>query len=80
MVDYTLVQRKGDAMKLTIEGFGPSKKPVVIEPKALTIFCGVNNTGKTYALYVLNALMDSRLVAGFDIAKSHGKRAVTAAS
>ena len=60
-------------MKLSIEGFGPIKKPVVIEPKALTILCGANNTGKTYVLYVLNALMDSRFVAHFDFAKSHAK-------
>jgi AAA domain, putative AbiEii toxin, Type IV TA system/AAA ATPase domain len=60
-------------MKLTIENFGPIKKPIVIEPKALTVFCGANNTGKTYALYVLNALMDSRLVANFDLAKVHAK-------
>jgi len=36
-------------MKLSIEGFGPIKKTVVIEPKALTLLCGANNTGKTYA-------------------------------
>ncbi len=60
-------------MKLSIEGFGPIKKPVVIEPKALTLLCGANNTGKTYALYVLNALMDSRFVAHFDFAKTHAK-------
>lgn len=60
-------------MKLSIEGFGPIKKTVVIEPKALTLLCGANNTGKTYALYVLNALMDSRFVAHFDFAKTHAK-------
>jgi ABC-type transport system involved in cytochrome c biogenesis ATPase subunit len=60
-------------MKLSIEGFGPIKKTVVIEPKALTLFCGANNTGKTYVLYVLNALMDSRFVAHFSFAKEHAK-------
>jgi energy-coupling factor transporter ATP-binding protein EcfA2 len=60
-------------MKLSIEGFGPIKKPIVIEPKALTLLCGANNTGKTYALYVLNALMDSRFVAHFDFAKTRAK-------
>ena len=60
-------------MKLTIENFGPIKKPVIIEPKSLTLFCGANNTGKTYALYVLNALMDSRFSANFDFAKTHAK-------
>lgn len=60
-------------MKLHIEGFGPIKKPVVLEPKALTVLCGANNTGKTYALYVLNALMDSRFVAHFEFAKTHAK-------
>lgn len=60
-------------MKLSIEGFGPIKKTVVIEPKALTLLCGANNTGKTYALYVLNALMDSRFVAHFAFAKDNAK-------
>ena len=60
-------------MKLSIEGFGPIKKTVVIEPKALTLLCGANNTGKTYALYVLNALMDSRFVAHFAFAKDHAQ-------
>ena len=60
-------------MKLSIEGFGPIKKPVVIEPKALTLLCGANNTGKTYALYVLNALMDSRFLTPFDFSKTHAK-------
>jgi len=60
-------------MKICIENFGAIKKRVEIEPKPLTIFCGTNNTGKTYALYVLNALMDSRFVATFEWAKQHAK-------
>lgn len=60
-------------MKIAIENFGAIKKRVEIEPKPLTIFCGSNNTGKTYGLYVLNALMDSRLVASFDWSKHHAK-------
>lgn len=60
-------------MKIAIENFGAIKKRIEIEPKPLTIFCGSNNTGKTYALYVLNALMDSRLLASFDWARAHAK-------
>jgi energy-coupling factor transporter ATP-binding protein EcfA2 len=60
-------------MKLRIENFGPIKKSIEIEPKPLTVFCGANNTGKTYALYVLNALMDSRFVASFDGMKGFAK-------
>lgn len=60
-------------MKLFIENFGAIKTRISIEPKPLTIFCGANNTGKTYALYVLNALMDSRFVATFDVSKSCAK-------
>lgn len=52
-------------MKLIIENFGAIKNPIEITPSELTIFCGTNNTGKTYALYVLNALMDSRLKVAF---------------
>ncbi len=60
-------------MKIAIENFGAIKKRIEIEPKPLTIFCGSNNTGKTYGLYVLNALMDSRFVASFDWARQHAK-------
>lgn len=60
-------------MKISIENFGAIKKRIEIEPKPLTIFCGSNNTGKTYGLYVLNALMDSRFVASFDWAKHNAK-------
>jgi hypothetical protein len=60
-------------MKIAIENFGAIKKRIEIEPKPLTIFCGSNNTGKTYGLYVLNALMDSRFVASFDWTRQFGK-------
>lgn len=60
-------------MKIGIENFGAIKKRIEIEPKPLTIFCGSNNTGKTYSLYVLNALMDSRFVASFDWARQQAK-------
>lgn len=60
-------------MKIAIENFGAIKKRVEIEPKPLTIFCGSNNTGKTYVLYVLNALMDSRFVANFEWGRHHAK-------
>jgi predicted ATP-binding protein involved in virulence len=56
-------------MKLSIENFGAIKDRIEIKPADLTIFCGLNNTGKTYALYVLNALLDARFVASFDVAK-----------
>lgn len=61
-------------MKIAIENFGAIKKRVEIEPRPLTIFCGSNNTGKTYVLYVLNALMDSRFIASFDWAVQHAKK------
>lgn len=60
-------------MKIAIENFGAIKKRIEIEPKPLTIFCGSNNTGKTYGLYVLHALMDSRFVASFDWTRQHAK-------
>jgi predicted ATPase len=60
-------------MKIAIENFGAIKKRVEIEPKPLTIFLGSNNTGKTYCLYILNALMDSRFVVSFDWARQHAK-------
>ena len=60
-------------MKIAIENFGAIKKRIEIEPTPLTIFCGSNNTGKTYVLYVLNALMDSRFVASFDWVRQHTK-------
>jgi hypothetical protein len=60
-------------MKISIQNFGAIKKRVEIEPRPLTVFCGSNNTGKTYGLYVLNALMDSRFVASFDWARQHAK-------
>lgn len=60
-------------MKIAIENFGAIKKRIEIEPKPLTIFCGSNNTGKTYGLYVLHALMDSRFVASFDWTRQHSK-------
>ena len=58
-------------MKIAIENFGAIKKRIVIDSKPLTIFCGENNTGKTYALYVLNALMDNRFIADFSWSKKH---------
>lgn len=57
-------------MKISIENFGAIKNRIEIEPKPLTIFCGSNNTGKTYGLYVLNALLDSRFTANFDGVKN----------
>lgn len=51
-------------MKLVLNDFGALKHTTTIEPRPLTIFCGANNTGKTYALYLLYALMDGRLGQG----------------
>jgi hypothetical protein len=56
-------------VKLIIDGLGPIKKPVELVPKQLTVLMGANNTGKTYALYLLNALLDSRLAVHHQRAK-----------
>jgi len=44
-------------MKLNLRNIGALKE-VVLEPKPLTIICGKNNTGKTYAMYSLWSLVE----------------------
>lgn len=46
-------------MKVTLKNIGTLKE-AVIEPARLTVFCGGNNTGKTYAMYILWALLQRR--------------------
>ncbi|MEN9864808.1 MAG: hypothetical protein RL748_398, partial [Pseudomonadota bacterium] len=48
-------------MKIDLENVGALKRKVTITPGALTIFTGGNNTGKTYAMYVLWALLAYRI-------------------
>lgn len=43
-------------MKLKVKNLGILKR-LEIEPKQLTLLCGGNNTGKTYAMYVLWGLL-----------------------
>lgn len=47
-------------MKLTVRNFGTLDE-VTIEPRPLTLFCGGNNTGKTYVTYLLWGLFKRRL-------------------
>lgn len=54
------------AMTLTLKNFGAFKGEASIEPKSLTIFSGANNSGKTYAMYVLWALYQRRLQHSFE--------------
>jgi len=46
-------------MKLTLKNVGCLSE-AVIEPADLTVFCGANNTGKTYAMYVLWSVIRRR--------------------
>ena len=46
-------------MKLTLKNVGCLSE-AVIEPGELTVFCGANNTGKTYAMYVLWSVLRRR--------------------
>lgn len=46
-------------MKVTLKNIGTLKE-AAIEPARLTVFCGGNNTGKTYAMYILWALFQRR--------------------
>jgi hypothetical protein len=51
-------------MKLTLKNVGCLSE-AVIEPRDLTVFCGANNTGKTYAMYVLWSLITKQFNAIF---------------
>lgn len=48
-------------MKIVLKNIGALKGEVEIAPGRLTVFCGGNNTGKTYAMYVLWALFERRV-------------------
>lgn len=47
-------------MKIVLRNIGALKGEVAIAPGKLTVFSGGNNTGKTYAMYVLWALFQRR--------------------
>ncbi len=46
-------------MKLNIENLGIIKQAEIDLNKRLTVFCGINSTGKTYASYALHAFLDN---------------------
>ncbi|MCR5567669.1 MAG: ATP-binding protein [Paludibacteraceae bacterium] len=48
-------------MILNIENLGAIKQAKIDLSKKLTLFCGKNSTGKTYAAYVLHAFLSERL-------------------
>lgn len=48
-------------MKIVLNDIGALKGETVISPAALTVFCGGNNTGKTYAMYILWAILQRRV-------------------
>lgn len=43
-------------MKINIKGLGAIKEATIDLNKSLTVFCGHNNTGKTYVSYIIYAL------------------------
>ena len=55
-------------MKIQFENLGCIEQGSV-ELNDLTIFCGKNNTGKTYAMYTLYGLLARKLAFNFDCAK-----------
>lgn len=48
-------------MKITLKNVGALSGLVTLEPRSLTVLSGGNNTGKTYAMYVLWALQQRRV-------------------
>lgn len=56
-------------MKIVLKNVGPLKGEMKIEPARLTVFSGGNNTGKTYAMYVLWALFQRRIQHVFSFAE-----------
>ena len=44
-------------MKLQLKNLGALQN-IVLQPKPLTIICGKNNSGKTYAMYSLWSLIE----------------------
>ena len=51
-------------MILIVENLGPIKKAEIDLSQPLTVFCGGNNTGKTYVSYLVHALIDKSLGLG----------------
>ncbi|MEJ8750867.1 MULTISPECIES: AAA family ATPase [Phocaeicola] len=47
-------------MKINIKGLGAIKETTIDLNKRLTVFCGHNNTGKTYVSYIIYALTSGR--------------------
>jgi ABC-type uncharacterized transport system ATPase subunit len=47
-----------------------------IELKDLTLFCGANNTGKTYAMYAIYGLLDFKFDVQFDFVKTIAKNLI----
>lgn len=47
-------------MRISINNLGPIPQGVLDISKRLTIFCGPNNTGKTYVSYIIYAMLKSR--------------------
>ena len=47
-------------MKINIKGLGAIKEATIDLNKSLTVFCGHNNTGKTYVSYIIYALTAGR--------------------
>ena len=43
-------------MKIQVENLGAIKNAKINLDKPLTLFCGQNNTGKTYLAYIIYAL------------------------
>ena len=48
-------------MKINIKGLGAIKETSIDLNKSLTVFCGQNNTGKTYVSFIIYALTSGRV-------------------
>lgn len=48
-------------MKINIKGLGAIKETTIDLNKSLTIFCGHNNTGKTYVSFIIYALTSGKI-------------------
>ena len=55
--DTTAMMQGYNPMMVSIKNLGVVKEATLDLSKKLTIFCGPNNTGKTYISYVVNALI-----------------------
>lgn len=67
-------------MKISLRNIGAIKGLVEIEPARLTVFSGGNNTGKTYAMYVLWALFQHRTQHVFTFAERFAEQLKTQGS